>query len=300
MVALSLFGFQCIALFGTLLLGCVAYIPIIIKSATAASPTREVVFAYINCFVAGVFLSVGIVDMLHDSVEKFEKNVSSDYPYPFLLAGIGFLLIFFLEQVVLVKIKKAMRDKNVEFEVNHCGDEKTVASCGDMIDVDNAESMGLSESHEESGEHGHFFFFALAVMVVMCMHGLIEGLALGFESNVESGLPVLVAVLVHKGFEGLAIGISVSKVRSSAVKQALICAIFVIMSPLGVGIGMIFQHTSDNVEIACGILMGLGSGSFIYISTMVFKENFGTQQWSRMFAAVLGFTVIAVCLIWAS
>ena len=57
---------------------------------------------YGNGFAGGVFIGAGLLHLLPDSVEVFSTfSGLPDYPIAFLVAGLGFLLIMFLEQVLL-------------------------------------------------------------------------------------------------------------------------------------------------------------------------------------------------------
>ena len=55
-----------------------------------------------NALAGGIFISAGLLHMLPDAQENLEAFVgNSDYPYAYLLCGIGFLLVLFLEKVLL-------------------------------------------------------------------------------------------------------------------------------------------------------------------------------------------------------
>ncbi len=55
-----------------------------------------------NAMAGGIFLGAGLLHMLPESVEQFEAIQSGiEFPFAFLLAGFGFLLILLLEKVFL-------------------------------------------------------------------------------------------------------------------------------------------------------------------------------------------------------
>ncbi len=54
-----------------------------------------------NAFAGGIFLGAGVIHLLGDSVEKFGEMAGIDYPWAFLICGIGFLGILMLEKVIV-------------------------------------------------------------------------------------------------------------------------------------------------------------------------------------------------------
>lgn len=55
-----------------------------------------------NAFSAGIFLGAGLLHMLPDAQENFQTFAGEvDFPFPALIAGVGFLLILLLEKAAL-------------------------------------------------------------------------------------------------------------------------------------------------------------------------------------------------------
>lgn len=55
-----------------------------------------------NAFSAGIFLGAGLLHMLPDAQENFQAYAGEiDFPFPTLVAGIGFILILLLEKAAL-------------------------------------------------------------------------------------------------------------------------------------------------------------------------------------------------------
>ena len=52
-----------------------------------------------NAFAGGIFLGAGLIHLLPDSIENFNTLAGKvDFPFPTLIAGIGFLFILFLDK----------------------------------------------------------------------------------------------------------------------------------------------------------------------------------------------------------
>jgi zinc transporter 1/2/3 len=66
------------------------------------SPQGKRWLALGNAFAGGVFLGAGLIHMLPDAIKNLGVfGVGSGYPSAFLICGIGFLSVLFLEKVVL-------------------------------------------------------------------------------------------------------------------------------------------------------------------------------------------------------
>lgn len=55
-----------------------------------------------NAFAGGIFLGAGLLHMLPDSIENFDKiSFPFEYPLAALIAGLGFMFVLFLEKVLV-------------------------------------------------------------------------------------------------------------------------------------------------------------------------------------------------------
>jgi len=53
-----------------------------------------------NAFAGGIFLGAGLLHMLPDAVDNFNTlKPHIDFPYPMLIAGLGFLLVLLIDQI---------------------------------------------------------------------------------------------------------------------------------------------------------------------------------------------------------
>lgn len=68
-----------------------------------------------EALAAGVFLGAGLIHMLSHSAIEYDK-LGYHYPTPFLLAGIVFLLLLFLEHVGM-ELKKDNKDENATIAI---------------------------------------------------------------------------------------------------------------------------------------------------------------------------------------
>ena len=70
------------------------------------------------------------------------------------------------------------------------------------------------EGHSHDDPLGHMPS-AVAVLVALTVHSLLEGLAIGVQSSVDSTFVIAAAVLLHKGFAAFALGAAFRSVSVS-------------------------------------------------------------------------------------
>ena len=50
-----------------------------------------------NCFAGGIFLIVGVAGLLPDAQKSFDEDLGGSMPLGFVLAVMGYIIIFFIE-----------------------------------------------------------------------------------------------------------------------------------------------------------------------------------------------------------
>lgn len=66
-----------------------------------SSKKSELYFSLGNTFAAGIFLGAGLIHMLPDAAQGFSDVVDSDFPFAPFIASLGFLLILFIERIMV-------------------------------------------------------------------------------------------------------------------------------------------------------------------------------------------------------
>jgi solute carrier family 39 (zinc transporter), member 1/2/3 len=145
----------------------------------------ERLMAWGNAFAGGVLGGAGLVHLLSGGANEFRALAPAlEYPLAFVLAEAGFLLILLIEAVI----------------------------------VADHPDPSVSLLHVGSGSPGHEIGpQALIVqprpviyllLLVLSIHSVIVGIALGAQSSVSKALIVFIAVAAHKMMAGFALGIS--------------------------------------------------------------------------------------------
>jgi zinc transporter 1/2/3 len=244
----------------------------------------DVWFSLSNAFAGGLFLAVGLIHMVADSRENFAAAGVEFDPRPeLLLATGGFLGILLLEMVAGGRLRSSL-----------------------------AQSLGPGEVDADADDHLHgpidapaeAAFRARVLILVLSVHSLVEGMAVGIETEVAALVVILIAILAHKGPEAYALGVSLYEAgqdRATMLRQSLLYAA---MTPIGIVLGVILSTslTGNGENLAEAIFDGLAAGTFIYIATIgILKREFSepTRLGEKFVAALAGVALIAVVSAWA-
>ncbi len=154
-----------------------------------------------------------------------------DYPLAPLLAAVGVLVLLLIDRVL--------------FETNR------------------------SQNLEQSGET-HQPVYPLILLVVLSIHSMIAGIALGLEAEVAASLLVMLAILFHKGSAAFALMVSVHASGADRKRLWTILTIFVLMTPLGIVLGTVASGFFEGraALLIEGSFNALAAGTFIYIAIL--------------------------------
>ena len=112
--------------------------------------------------------------------------------------------------------------------------------------------------------------YPVVLLVVLSIHSVIAGTALGLESEVATSVLVMVGILFHKGSAAFALMVSVYASGADRRRLWTVLTVFVVMTPLGIVLGMV---ASSIVEGQVATLIeasfnALAAGTFIYVAIL--------------------------------
>jgi zinc transporter ZupT len=111
-------------------------------------------------------------------------------------------------------------------------------------------------------------WFAYWILIVLLLHALIEGCALGLSPNYAHFLTLALAILMHKGSEGFALGTVLGRYDFKASSQKQLLIVLALASPIGIilasNLSFIVQH--QHFELFEGYFNSLAAGTFLYIA----------------------------------
>ena len=157
---------------------------------------------------------------------------------------------------------------------------------------------------DEDEDHGHSHgpevgkdatmgakVFALFLMFVLSVHGVIEGLALGVQTTHKGVIAMFVAIISHRWVDSLALGSNFVRSESPSSTISLLSFGYSLITPFGIFIGLVFQWilNGDSSVIFTAVITGVSAGTFVYIATIdILTEEFKS---SRDRFLKFGFTV---------
>lgn len=128
------------------------------------------------------FLAAGVIHMLPDARAGFEALLGDPaYPWFALVCAVGFLFILFLEKVC--------------FPHDH------------------------KDGLPATAVPGNRALYPYLLLLILSIHSIITGVALGTESRIMQAAVIMIAVLAHKGTAAFALGVSM--LRTSVPPSAL-------------------------------------------------------------------------------
>ncbi len=181
-----------------------------------------------NALAGGIFLGVGFVHLLPEADEALRGVV--DYPLAPLLAALGVGLLLLIDRVVL----------------------------------ENRNSM-LGQEEEEPTRPP---FYAFVLLVVLSVHSIIAGMALGLQPEAAAALVVMFGILFHKGSAAFALIVTAHAAGNRALWQTL--ALFSVMTPIGIVLGTVAGEVLQGRAslVFEGSFNALAAGTFVYVAVM--------------------------------
>lgn len=149
----------------------------------------------------------------------------------------------------------------------------------------------------------HSLPYMLAIILVI--HSLIEGAALGVNESFATASIIFVAIVAHKGSESFALAIILNRSHLSFKAILMTIFIFSLMTPLGILLGSALTsilHTQHGFLItAC--FNAFAAGTFLYMSTLHHinhhhRANEAESLYEFAFL-VFGLVIMAVIAAWA-
>lgn len=108
------------------------------------------------------------------------------------------------------------------------------------------------------------------VAIILIIHSLIEGMALGTNTTFSAAFIIFLAIIAHKSSESFALAIILNRSEILLKHIILIVAVFSMMTPLGIIFGSILTdhlHIETTKYLAAGF-NAFAAGTFLYMSTL--------------------------------
>jgi len=312
---ISALGLKLVSLFSILLVSIIfSLIPILFRIKNERLKDRLLSIG--NAFAGGVFLGGGFSHLLPEAAHKFEELGQDKLPIPHILAVTAFLIIFLLEQVIFSHKHEhsfvSFKDEEngtVDLPTSSSPPSSTTTSSITLEELptsnnnnSNNESNGTSAS-SPSNSKSKSFFLPIILTIVLSIHSIIAGFAIGVQEDTPDVLALFVAVIAHKWTESFALGVSLVKNKVTSKMQFVKFILsYSIMAPLGILAGIILSYAiSGNSQlIVDAIISSFASGTFIYIALVdiLLKEFVDpTDKYWKYVVCWIGFALITGSII---
>jgi len=264
---------------------------------------RAIVSA-LSCFAAGVFIGVCLLDLFPEVEGKIHgaldaAGIDSQFPVAEFIVVVGFLLLLFVEQFVLIWKAEVSTSEQFAALINDCdsilssyssvgppyrpaevpalsydsGEPLPSAITNSLEGLDNT----IAEDEEEEDPNNeqvytdpssHSIVRSLVLIIALSLHSLFEGLAIGLQPTFDDTIQLFIALALHKCILAFSLGLNMvqSKLGTRAIVVSSVS--FSLASPVGTAIGIAITDTWSNstaAKVTIGALQGLACGTFIYI-----------------------------------
>ncbi|BFZ24518.1 hypothetical protein BsWGS_27557 [Bradybaena similaris] len=171
----------------------------------------------------------------------------------------------------------------------------------------------LKNEHDADSEHEHDAEMVQAIQAMhvnplraflllgaLSFHTIFDGLAVGLQDSGTNIWEMFAAICIHKSLVAVCLGLQLFLAFKSRPIMAFIWVfVFSVISPIGVGLGMIITSGNINEDaenLASWILQGMATGTFLYVTVFeILREEF-TERGSvlKIFVSIIGFGGMAV------
>lgn len=161
----------------------------------------------------------------------------------------------------------------------------------------------VSQCLPHAKKTAHALPYMLALILII--HSLIEGTALGINTTFETAFVIFLAVIAHKSSESFALAVILNPSQLSLKRIIFIVTIFSLMTPLGIALGTVM---TDRLSFESGGLITAGfnafaAGTFLYMSTLHHinhhKRMHDTENLTEFMFLLTGLVVMAGLAWWA-
>eukprot|EP00127_Corallochytrium_limacisporum_P005611 Clim_evm10s209 gene=Clim_evmTU10s209 len=154
--------------------------------------------------------------------------------------------------------------------------------------VEALDAICLSRTEEAADDNT----MAYLLLLVLGLHSILAGMAVGFATSLDSAMVVFIAIIAHKGIAAFALGCEFVRAGIKKPFHMRLALIFSSTTPLGIFFGGLVTALIPNSEVMpwlSGIFDSLGAGTFIYIAlTVTMAEEFSTGERKTTKFALLG------------
>lgn len=154
---------------------------------------------------------------------------------------------------------------------------------------------------DEMNFQNHSPLRAIMLLMALSLHSVFEGLAVGLQVNPGQVLGIFAALVLHKSILSFSIGMNLVQSRLSTAVCVKSILFFSLTAPVGVAVGMVMTDLweTETSYLVDGILQGVASGTFLYISffeVLPAEFNSSHDRMLKLLMLLLGYSTVTAIL----
>ncbi|DBA87606.1 TPA: hypothetical protein ACH3X1_004629 [Trebouxia sp. C0004] len=286
----GLLGLRLGGLFGILVVSTIGvFIPFFTYKAKLTS-----VYFLVRAFAAGVVLTTGYVHVLGDAFPILTDpclGLSTTYPWAMTIATAASLFTFNLEWILHKTFhQRLMRDAESSVKAVERFDAEAPLPAAR---ADSNDDVAKAADRKVRLKAIQNIVISYTFEAGIIFHSIFIGITLGISSNADTVRSLMIALIFHQGNEGLALGVLFMKAGYNRVKYVLLAAAFIIVTPLGVAIGIGVSNNYNGESKAAlgteGVFDAVSAGILIYnglcdLILPTFSDDELPQSWTMQVA----------------
>ncbi|MBN1684091.1 MAG: ZIP family metal transporter [Gammaproteobacteria bacterium] len=172
----------------------------------------------------------------------------------------------------------------------------------------------IEESAERIFEQSSYLrqtWLAYLLMILLSIHALLAGAALGVETTWATFLVIFLAIIAHKFSESFALGVNMRRSNMRRMSMIKLLSIFSLMTPVGIlgGTLLIGLLQAKIGQYTTSTFNAIAAGTFIYIAAFHTRHCHCDEEdehcdhalpstFMRLFYFAIGLILTAVVAIW--
>lgn len=270
-----------------------ALLPFAIKKFKCSTICNEhiqsIVLALINCLSGGFFISASFYHILPSAAESFKQlsvilngnGISKYSSFPYMIASLGFMIPLLIHNTLNVfTVKVVKRDKRITSSLNEGESTHLIKSHDEQqstLDSFNEDTHDNTQSTQRLASY--------VLSTVLSCQSILIGITSGVIVDIADAYVLICTMILHKWVAAFSISVQSMRANMKFWNRIIpTMLIFSTMTPLGIFIGILLvRFVKDRIIfLVLGIIFkGLGSGFFIYVSTMIILRSELTQSGSN-------------------
>lgn len=128
--------------------------------------------------------------------------------------------------------------------------------------------LSLEHLGGEMREHGSATSIAILAVIMLSIHSLFEGAALGLSKQLSTGLLIFFAIIAHKWAASFSLAVQINKSALKLSRGLIYFIIFGLMTPVGIFLGNAVTQITGQHNYLEPIFTAIAAGTFLYIGTL--------------------------------